>query len=503
MFALDWRSLALFRMGLAAVILADLVICSTSLTAFYTDDGVMPRSILLANDLPMVSVHFSGGNWGFIGGLFVLEGVLASMLLLGYRTNLATVGCWFMIVSRQARNPLVLFGPDMMLHIALFWAIFLPLNRRYSLDVAVGRTSEPAERSYLGMAGFAYVVQFLLIYFMSAVLKTGDTWRVDGTAVYYSLSIEMYQQPLGAWLNQYDDLTRQLTFWVIDLETYGPLLFVLPFWSGWGRIAGCLVFAALQIGFGLCMKMGLFGPIMIAIMLPFLPDQFWKYLAEPFGQWLSLLTARWRIELFPSQRIAECLQRCRRCETATTTHCTFRAAAAQLPAMRMVRDAVLLGALGAVLLSNLGDISNGPWLPPEVHWYARQVGLNQTFTMFAPDPQRADGWFVLRGTLANGQSVNLLNDDSPVDLSKPISIAATYTDQRWCTYLLSLLDPSNRAFLDPFTRYFGRKWNEVHSDVEQLLTLELIFMSEATAADHTKQPIEEVLLWIVSYNNSA
>jgi hypothetical protein len=47
-FALDLRSLALFRMALGAVILGDLLTRVPVLVALYSDDGAVPRVLALA-----------------------------------------------------------------------------------------------------------------------------------------------------------------------------------------------------------------------------------------------------------------------------------------------------------------------------------------------------------------------------------------------------------------------------------------------------------------------
>jgi hypothetical protein len=47
LFGVDLRSLALFRMALALIALADLSMRAGSLIPFYTDRGVLPRQVLL------------------------------------------------------------------------------------------------------------------------------------------------------------------------------------------------------------------------------------------------------------------------------------------------------------------------------------------------------------------------------------------------------------------------------------------------------------------------
>jgi hypothetical protein len=104
-FGIDLRTLALFRICLGAVILADLVNRAGYLTAFYTDDGVLPRTAAIAyNHSARISFHLMSGSPLVIGFLFLIAGILAVMLMLGYRTRLATVLSWLFLVSLNNRN---------------------------------------------------------------------------------------------------------------------------------------------------------------------------------------------------------------------------------------------------------------------------------------------------------------------------------------------------------------------------------------------------------------
>lgn len=63
-FGFDFRSLAAFRIGLAILFLTDLAIRATDLTAFYTDLGVLPRSVVIERfSLPWNwSLHLISGT---------------------------------------------------------------------------------------------------------------------------------------------------------------------------------------------------------------------------------------------------------------------------------------------------------------------------------------------------------------------------------------------------------------------------------------------------------
>ena len=50
------------------------------------------------------------------------------MLIFGVRTRFAALASWFMLVSVQTRNPVILQGGDVYLRLLAFIAIFLPIG---------------------------------------------------------------------------------------------------------------------------------------------------------------------------------------------------------------------------------------------------------------------------------------------------------------------------------------------------------------------------------------
>ena len=93
LFGFDLRSLAAFRIGLALIILADLIIRSRDIKAHYTDFGVLPRTALIDGILnPWYwSVHLISGQPLVQTLLFLFAGLVAFALLVGYRTRLAVI----------------------------------------------------------------------------------------------------------------------------------------------------------------------------------------------------------------------------------------------------------------------------------------------------------------------------------------------------------------------------------------------------------------------------
>ena len=286
--SLDYRSLALMRFGMGLLILLDLFERARYLTAFYTDSGTLSRATLLGLDGNkfLVSLHMMSGSGLFEALLFIAAAVFAVMLMLGYRTRLATIVSWILLISLQSRNPLVLQGADIAFRVVLFWMLFLPTGRRWSLDRLFGRTARAAKKTVASPATLAYIVQIVLIYLFSGLLKTGAAWH-DGTAVYYALSIDQLVRPLGEHLRTWRAATHFLTYATRDLELFGSLLYFSPWSTGLVRTIGIMLFALMQVGFNLSLHLGLFGAISIVITLGLLPPYFWD-------SWILPLAARIR-----------------------------------------------------------------------------------------------------------------------------------------------------------------------------------------------------------------
>jgi hypothetical protein len=361
--------------------------------------------------------------------------------------------------------------------------MFLPLSRRFSLDRLSAPKQAPANGSYLGLAGVAFIVQVCMIYSIGALMKSGPTWHVDYTAVGYALAVETYSRPLGHWLGQFDSLTMTLTIITLYLELYGPLLFILPVFSSWGRSIGFVLFAGLQIGFGLCMTMGIFGPVMISLTFAFLPSSFWDRFAEPLGRKI--------VDMFGG--LAQAGARMRNIHRAGRPR--SRSSRSLSIVIALLRDGVVALLMLIMVLWNVGNIPGQPWrLTPRLQALGYSVGLDQIWDMFAPDPLPIDGWFVIAGRLRNGKTVNLMSGASPVSFDRPASIADSYRSQLWMSYLISLWD-SDGYSPEFFAKYLCTTWDEQHSGDEQLRSVEINVMQETLDGVHSRSAPERLVIW--------
>jgi predicted DCC family thiol-disulfide oxidoreductase YuxK len=277
--------LALFRIGLAALIIGDLIWRARDLRAFYTDFGVLPRAVLLDRfaDRWLISVHLLSGEALVQALMFMLAMVLGVMLLVGYRTKPATIASWALLISLQNRNPIILQGGDILLRMLLFWAMFLPLNAHFSFDRALDNSeTEPPQRVFT-IGSVALLAQVAFLYWFSAMLKSAPQWRTEGSAVYYALSLEQMATPVGQLLLQFPGLLRVLTFLTLRIETVVPLLLFWPFATGPVRSAGVILMVAFQLGLLVCLHLGHFPFVALVAVLGLLPTWAWSKAEERCG----------------------------------------------------------------------------------------------------------------------------------------------------------------------------------------------------------------------------
>ena len=284
-FGIDLRTLALFRVLLGSFLIFDLVLRARDLGAHYTDFGIMPRSVLVDYLSPgSFSLHMLNGTAAFQAALFLLAGVFALMMIAGCRTRAVTIISWFLLLSLQNRNTVIQSGEEQLAMVLLFWAMFLPLGARYSVDAALAAPSDDRAtmppNAYFSGATAALLIQGMSVYFFSALLKSDPRWIPDGTAVYYTLQLDFIVTALAVWFRQFETLLQGLTYYVWTLELVGPILIFSPILHRPLRAAIMLALITMHIGFLIFLEIGIFPLISIIMILTFTPGWMWDFLAE-------------------------------------------------------------------------------------------------------------------------------------------------------------------------------------------------------------------------------
>lgn len=582
LFGIDLRSLALFRVLVSLILLGDLSIRLADLVAHYTDWGAIPRLAVIENwwRPGYFSLHMMSGELGFQIAFFALHFIAVFCLLIGFHTRLAGLLSWLLLISLHTRNPIILQGGDILIRCVLFFANFLPMGARYSVDHAMSlklplKKEESSEtQTVFSPASAGILLQVAFMYVFTAFLKSGKEWYPDGTAIEYALAIEQFTKPMGSWMRSLPQFMHWATLSTWWFELVGPIflfspIFFLPL--RWLAIGG---FVGLHFGLFTSMELGIFPWISVASMAPFIPGESWDWLERCFRKRIKknasafydddcgfckrmvLLLREFLlvedVSFQPAQSVKQ-IQAAMERERSwvvvgenATKHFGYDGILKVAESSILVRHLVPLfslkmfripGNIGYRFVANrraffgrvfsllkfksltLGipkffhgvslfflllvfwwNVSTiKKWevpFPDSLEWVGNVVRLDQLWDMFAPYPLTEDGWYVIPGKLENGSEVDVLHQvEVPPQWEKPRRISATFSNDRWRSYLMMLWNVEFEPFRLYFGKYLCRTWNQDRWEGKRLKSFEMYFMLQKIQSGGKYAPVEKVLLW--------
>lgn len=269
-FAFDLRAIGIFRILLALTILWDQGIRLADWQAFHSAAGLVSLADSRGWDNPWLwSVYWLSDGPLLPYVLEVVRFAASITLLFGVRSRLSAFVLFVLLASVAARNPLLLQGGDKVLIVMTFFAGFLPLGQRYSLTNLW--FAEQSDTLYRSAATVAYTVQVLLVWFMAGILKTGEQWWSDGTAISMALHLEAFTSEFSRLWRHWDSLVQPMTLFVFWLECLAPLMVLVP--NFWSRVVGLLALVGLEIGIYLSLEVGLFPWISLVSLVALTPPR--------------------------------------------------------------------------------------------------------------------------------------------------------------------------------------------------------------------------------------
>ncbi|GAB3823269.1 hypothetical protein GCM10028895_29970 [Pontibacter rugosus] len=377
-------------------------------------------------------------------------------------------------------------GGDDLLRMLLFWGMFLPWGRFYSVDAAqVKQTAIAAPKtSYFSVATAAYILQIGLVYFSTALLKNSPEWTTEGTALYYALSLDQILMPGGRLIYPYPELLRVLTHISYYTELLLPFLLLIPFYNNFFRLVVVGVLTSFHIGISLTLFVGLFYLINIASVTGLLPP--------PAMDWIDrkLFSSFHKTRFGPFKRI---LQHFRKL-AFFTVHIRIHRPLIPNYLLVQLRNGFVAVALFYCIWWNLsGTTLPTPKIPDDSRWLGYTLRLDQHWGMFAPTVFKDDGWYIYEGSTAKGLAIDLNQQGKEVDTIKPASVMSLFKNDRWRKYSENYLFVHNAYMRPYYCNYLMRRWNEAHPQ-QQIKKLEVIYMLEPSLPDYqVATPKREVL----------
>ncbi len=439
LFTLDLRSLALMRIGTGVVVVIDLIDRLKDINVFYNASGVTPYSA------PTGGIFFHVFNLLWKNQaleilVFFIAFLLAISLILGFKSKLSTILLLLIEILLVNQNNYVFFGVDTFIQTTLFWGIFLPWDRWFS----VKRTDKTIPTKVITSAGIAYLFQLALIYFVASLLKSGYVWT-DGTAVAYTLMSWFGDPAVAPLLLNYPALTTMLTYSTLVIQHAFPILLFFPLKNWVFRTLAILSVIGMQIGINVSMVLGVFGTIATVMLIGALPTEL-----------VDLILRRKK----PAHQNV----------TVSVSPPTLL---------------IFLLILAFVLLINVQTLTplKGKVLLPDIVFFftSKTAAINQNLGFFSPNPATRQYSVAAPLLLDGGNTVDAMTDTSyDAERFDPQDIGRKFSN-RWIKYFDIIAGLKVELYWKPFALYLCNEWNK--NNDQQAATAQVILAERLISLD--------------------
>jgi hypothetical protein len=263
------RPLAVLRIGLCAVLLAQALAIAGSLFALYGPLGLaqwhvsermvvdgVPRVRWLARLLAPLGVDAPTALrltfLAYVAGL--------AYLLLGWRTRVAAVVAWLTHVALNASGCATTYGVDQFADVALFYCVWMPVGEALSVDRRAGRaTGAPSAAARVGLR--VLQIHMCIAYLASGIEKgSGEQWW-NGEAIWRAL---LWPDPGRIDFTWLADVP-----WLAVLICWSTLLveagYAVMVWPRPTRKAWVLATIGMHLGIAVFMQLVSFAAVMIVL----------------------------------------------------------------------------------------------------------------------------------------------------------------------------------------------------------------------------------------------
>lgn len=490
-FAIDPRSLGLFRICFGLALVGYLLEQTAILEEVSTDSGSLPRALhhQFYSPVELWSLHLLGGSFAFEALLYALTALAIVAFTVGYRTRWATLLLWILLTSLHNRHPMFSTASDSVRHMMLFWGFFLPLGCRFSLDRRAGRDATP-RAPIVRTASAAILLQILFIYIGAGFAKDYETWVHKGTATILALRLDVFATRFGKALLDFPLILKAASIYTWWIENVLPFALLFPLYNARLRLLAIAAFCTLHAGLYLAMELSSFPYTMMAVWTLFLPPSWWSWLASLPGRSgvLGSIGSRGQTLLAAMSR-AFPRRKPKRPSGRSWVENSFG-------------QAIVAGALALVVLWNVQTI--GRKFKPDFPRFIvdknlvklmSALRLSQAWDVFSPHPTRKDEWLMVVATLRDGSQVDLFRDGQPVDYTKPAHVADLYKITRWSKYTGNLFSSGGRKHRKAYATMFVRRWNARHPESRWVRHVELVKMIEWTRPDLSEAPLQKEIVW--------
>jgi hypothetical protein len=439
-FSVDDRSLALFRVAIAAVVVVALATHAAVVPEFHVPSGALTPEALREHYATTWcwSLNWLSGSTGYQYALIAVGCLAAAALAIGWRTRVACIACWALVTSFNYDAPPIVGGGDILLNLLLFWGILLPLGRRWSVDAT--RAAPPDGHEVHSAASAAILIQMAVMYLFSGISKLNPVW-LNGSAIDVALHADRLVRPAGFWLREHAWLTRGMTYATLAGELLLPFALLSPWKTSRCRSIAVIALMGLHAGIELTMRVILFSFASVAGLAALVPASWWEWrpLSAVAGMLDGFAARRQRPTAGsqPSRQQTRRLRRTGQVEAASGWQ-------------RLVRGATV-ALIGYVLVYNLLEQFGTPAVRASMGSFQRPgevLALKQYWNMFS-DPRYLLTDVASPGRRRDSTYIDLLRRGESVSgpESRPAHPIQYPLNGRLLALTTVVADPGNRKFL--------------------------------------------------------
>jgi hypothetical protein len=263
------RPLAVFRIGLAAVLLVQALLFAGNLLELYGSRGIVQWSVLdpgTPDYLPRIGwvadalAPLGVSEARSVQLVFLTYVTSLACLLFGWRTRAAAVVAWLTHLMMNLSGRASIYGVDQFAHIGLFYCVWMPVGHALSADVQAGRVrGGPSAAARLALR--VLQIHLSIVYLSSGVEKaTGIQWW-NGEAIWRAVMRPDLAQFDFTWLAEVP--------WLAMLICWGTLLVELGYavlaWPKWTRTPMVLATVGMHAGIAVVLGLWTFSAVMIVL----------------------------------------------------------------------------------------------------------------------------------------------------------------------------------------------------------------------------------------------
>ena len=287
-------ALGLCRIVLVGIFTLSMLSHLGAVSEYFSDEAALAGDFARQAFHSRFSLFFYVEEPGAVRAIFGL-GVVAHLLwLFGLYTRPAALVAFAVWSSIVGRNPLLYAMPDQLQTCLMLWLALMPAGRGLSLDARWRGKGGPVPiwcRRIIQL-------QIAVVYTATGLLKTGVTWKGDGTAIYYSL-VNPYNRhfDLSHTFAQLQPFVLRPLTWLVVVWEVGFAGFVAVLWLR--EATGRRWFPDLRgpfLGFGVLMHLSIWAMMYVVWFTPLVLG---AYLAFLRPAEVERLLARWSARSAP------------------------------------------------------------------------------------------------------------------------------------------------------------------------------------------------------------